>query len=258
VCLNYNESDVIGAESDLVLWHRGLDGWEDITDSRDSDLNSICGYASSFSPFAVGELSDYSGLHLIPYPSAHSSADSDLLVSFDATRSSCYEEAYDEMGAMYTVDLNCSYSWDFGGPGSIVGGNGDNAIVYLYDTPGTYTTTVSITEDTTGLTESTTVVASAIEVEPPPPSADFDVVITGNDLNLSSITLPEDIMRIYVYWGDRTRYVSMDPLADFATGINHSYLLNGTYNIRIKTIDASRNELNYTFINDNDLGIEIQ
>ncbi|MCB2181198.1 MAG: thrombospondin type 3 repeat-containing protein [Desulfobulbaceae bacterium] len=258
VCLDYDESEIIGAESDLILWHRGLNGWEDITDSVDTDANSICGYASSFSPFAIGELSDYSGLHLIPYPSALSSPESDLTVTFEATRSSCYEEAFNAMGIMYTVDLNCSFTWDFGGSGTIMGGNGDDVVVYMYNTPGTYTATVSITEDSSGLTESSTVVASAIEVEPPPPSADFDVLVSGNEVTLTSNTLTPDIMRVYVFWGDRERDISKNPLTDFSTGLSHSYTRSKDYNIRVKTIDSNWNELNYTFIEDNDLSIEIQ
>lgn len=55
VCLDYNEGDVSGDESTLVLFHDNGSGWVDITDSVDAVVNEICGLTSSFSPFAVGE-----------------------------------------------------------------------------------------------------------------------------------------------------------------------------------------------------------
>ncbi|MBI5559457.1 MAG: thrombospondin type 3 repeat-containing protein, partial [Deltaproteobacteria bacterium] len=257
VCLDYIEADVLGAEADLVLWHRGLNGWEDITESVDPVNNTICGYAPSFSPFAVGELSDYSGLHLIPYPSALSSDETDLEVVFDASRSSCYEEAYDNQGIAYPVELDCSFTWDFGGPGTVLGGNGDDIIVYRYDEVGSYTATVNMTEDVSGLTKTDTVAASAILVEPPKPTADFTMSAVGKTVTLKATGLPADIMRAYIYWGDRKRTMSSSPHANLAAGMAHTYAGSGSYLIRVTTLDTAHNELNYTFSEDGDLMVTL-
>ncbi|OKY75863.1 MAG: hypothetical protein BM485_05870 [Desulfobulbaceae bacterium DB1] len=256
ICLAYDEADVIGAEADLVLWHRGVSGWEDITDSIDPVNNVICGFAASFSPFAVGELSDYTGLHLIPYPSALSSQEFDRVVEFNASRSSCYEEAYDHLGIVYPVNLNCTFTWDFGGPGTVIGGNGNDTIEFEYDDFGSYTATVIMTEDISGLTVSDTVTAEAAKVEPPPRSMDFSVSVNGNQLTLSAASIPTDIARIYVYWGDRKQTTIADsPGTILANGVVHRYLRGGGYNIRVVTIDAAYNSLEYTFAEDSDLAV---
>jgi streptogramin lyase len=55
ICISYNETDVQN-EGSLRFMHKGASGWVDITSSRDSVNNIICGMTSSFSVFAVTEL----------------------------------------------------------------------------------------------------------------------------------------------------------------------------------------------------------
>ncbi|MCK5616583.1 hypothetical protein KAR91_82745 [Candidatus Pacearchaeota archaeon] len=258
VCFDYDESQVFGSENDLVLWHRSTYGWEDITESLDTVNNVICGYVTSFSPFGVGEPIDYTGQHITPYPSALSSSDSDRVVTFDASRSSCWVESFDHLGIMFPVDLECSFTWDFGGSGNVVGGNGNGLIVYQYDAPGTYTATLTTTVETSGLSLSDTVTAYAIEIQPPPPTGDFVTSINGNTVTLTAIGLDASIMRAYIYWGDRKRTVAYAPQTDFAAGLEYTYNRGGTsYNIRIMTLDSDHNEFNYTFNVDGDLTVNV-
>ncbi|MFH1216755.1 MAG: MopE-related protein [Pseudomonadota bacterium] len=258
VCLDYSESDVIGDEADLVLWHRGVDGWEDITDSVDTVNNVICGFATSFSPFAIGELSDYSGIHLIPFPSALSSKKFDRVVSFNASRSSCYEDAYDDRGIIYPVKLNCTFTWDFGGPGVVVGGNGNDIVEFQYDEFGSYTATVNITEDITGLTASDTVQAGAVSVTNPLSSIGFTTGVNGNEVVLRATLLPSQIARAYVYWGDRKQtLVSSNVISTLTNGVTHQYQKAGSYDISILVIDNSLKRFEYTVDEDGDLEILI-
>jgi hypothetical protein len=54
VCLSYDENNIPGPETSLVLVHYNGSAWEDVTTSRDTVNNSICGHVSSLSPFAIG------------------------------------------------------------------------------------------------------------------------------------------------------------------------------------------------------------
>jgi hypothetical protein len=250
------------------MWHRdAIMGWEDITTSVDTTNNVVCGTANSFSPFAVGEPSSYSGLHVVPYSSALSSVDTDLVVRFEATRSSCWEEAFDHNGIMYPVPLTCDYTWDFGGLGSILGGNAADVIVFSYDNPGTYTATVTVTEPISGLSANDTVIANAVEVEPPPPTADFWTVVNDKTVtiygDLSAFATPENtIDRIYFYWGDRQHSKVTQSIEDIQTaltnGIEYDYSFGyRDYKIRVVTIDSKRNYIYYTNNEDPDLLVHI-
>ena len=53
VCITYQDADVVGSETDLLLMHFNGTSWEDITQDRDTVLNKICGSTSSLSPFAL-------------------------------------------------------------------------------------------------------------------------------------------------------------------------------------------------------------
>jgi PKD repeat protein len=159
---------------------------------------------------------------------------------------------------MFPVDLECSFTWDFGGSGNVVGGNGNGLIVYQYDAPGTYTATLTTTVETSGLSLSDTVTAYAIEIQPPPPTGDFVTSINGNTVTLTAIGLDASIMRAYIYWGDRKRTVAYAPQTDFAAGLEYTYNRGGTsYNIRIMTLDSDHNEFNYTFNVDGDLTVNV-
>jgi len=187
-------------------------------------------------------------LVVIPYFSGLASTDTDRVVTFDATRSSCYEkvDGVDE-------PRTCSYSWDFGGAGSIVGGNGTDIMVYQFDAVGDYTVTLTMTESVTGKTASDSITVSAIEVEVPA-AADFSTSVAGNTVTLTA-TLPPEVVRLYVYWGDRLRTVYADPANDVMT---HTYARGGrSYNIRVVTIDAAHNMINYTFAEDPDLTVTL-
>ena len=54
VCLSYNDSDVIGLESDLKLLHYTGSEWETLPSSVDTTNNIVCGSTSSLSLFGIG------------------------------------------------------------------------------------------------------------------------------------------------------------------------------------------------------------
>ena len=56
LCYNYDEGDLDGTEDSVKILHESSSGdWGDITISRDSDLNLVCGRSPSFSVFMVVE-----------------------------------------------------------------------------------------------------------------------------------------------------------------------------------------------------------
>ena len=190
-----------------------------------------------------------SNIKIIPYLSGLQSTDIDRVIVFDATRSACYE-VVDGV----PEDRICSYDWDFGGVGSIIGGNGSDRVVYQYDLIGDYDVTLTMIESTTGKKETDTITVKAIEVEPPPPTGDFSTTVNGTTVTLTAI-LPADVVRAYVYWGDRKQTTYTDPANDI---MEHTYIQGGTsYKIRVQTIDAGWNTVYYTFNEDPDLDVTI-
>lgn len=194
-----------------------------------------------------------SEVKVVPHISALASQDTDLVMTFDASRSSCYEMIDGE-----ALALTCDYSWDFGGGGFEVGGNGSDIVVYHYNAPGNYNVTLTVREQVSGKTVAKTVPVIALEVEPPAPEADFSTFVNGSTVTLKAETLPADVIRAYIYWGDRKRTIATNPPVDLPSGINYTYLRGGrSYNIRVQTIDSKHNTLDYTFSEDADLEVTL-
>lgn len=255
VCVAYDETEVQASESNLKLFHYTNNKWEDITTTVDAANNIACGETSSFSPFVVGE--PIGDIHVIPAPSALSSIDTNLVVTFDGSRSACYDLAYNAQGIAYQVDLSCDYSWNFGGAGLVVSGSSDEDIVeFEYDAEGSYTAMLTMTEPLSGVTVSKQVTANAIIVEPPVLEVDFTRAISGKTVTLSGVNFDPAIVRAYIYWGDRKTTI-VSNMADLATGIAHAYLRAGTYDISVKVYDAKYNTTVYTFLEDGDLRVTI-
>ena len=53
VCVTYQDADVVGSETDLLLMHFNGTSWDDITQDRDTVANTICGSTGTLSPFAL-------------------------------------------------------------------------------------------------------------------------------------------------------------------------------------------------------------
>jgi hypothetical protein len=146
----------------------------------------------------------------------------------------------------------CSHEWDFGGSGSVVGGNGADVAVFQYDAEGIYTASLTMRESVTGKTGSASVTATAENVVPPPAVTDFSAAVHGTTVTLSAI-LPANVVRLYVYWGDRLRTVYSNPATDVMT---HVYARGGrSYNIRVTVMDTAHNSVDYTFSEDTDLTV---
>lgn len=201
---------------------------------------NACHGASGFSTENSWSLA--ADVEVTPYLSALSSLESDLVVTLDASRSHC-------------DNGECAFSFDTGG-GTVIGGTDDSQVVVRYPAEGDYTASVTVT-DPGGESRSVAVTATAMLVEPPVPSADFATAVNGNEVTLTA-TLPAEVVRAYVYWGDRKRTVSVDPQTDFTDGIAYSYGRGGRdYNIKVMTIDSSYNRLYYTLSDDADLTVAI-
>lgn len=186
-------------------------------------------------------------LKVIPHVSGLTSMDTDLVVTLDGSRSACYE-----LVNGVAESRTCSYEWDFGGSGTIIGGNGADVIVYRYDAAGDYTTSLTMTESTTGKVVKNSIIVTAEIVEPPALTTDFSTLVDGGTVTLTA-NLPTDvnIVRIHVYWGDRQHTLFTDPANDL---MQHKYIRTDMeYLIRVKTIDSNYNQLNYTSENDPDL-----
>jgi hypothetical protein len=256
---------------------------------------------------------------IIPFISGLTSPDTDLVVSFNASRAACYDKSFpqptcsdplpdttdpdpvnhiaggcsDDGAVCFTdddcydpnirqtiTDLACTFAWDFGGAGTVVGGNADtDLVVFQYAAAGTYDVTLTMTEPVSGLSESSTITVNAATVEPPDKSASFSTAVIdalcvanrcvggGNDgykcaddtgcpggsVTLTFDTAAADLARAYIFWGDRTRSVLIDPaVSDSAT---HVYSRDRSYNIRVSTVDSDHEKLNYTSADDADLTV---
>ena len=194
------------------------------------------------------------GYHVVnPQFSILPSSDTDRVVFFDASQTDCYEMA---VGCVKESRV-CNDDWDFGGIGNIVGGNGDDIIVYQYDAPGDYTASLSMAEQISGETATDNLTVTAEIVQTPLPAIDF---IT--EVNLANVSLtiedldPTDsdvIESVIVFWGDRYRDEYNLPAT-----INHTYTRTGThYCIRVKVMLDDGAQFNYTFMADEDLTVSI-
>jgi len=188
-------------------------------------------------------------LVVTPYVSALPSLTADRTITFDASRSSCYENVDG-----VPEERVCSYSWDFGGSGNVVGGNGADTMIYQYGAEGSYTAGLTLRESVTGKSNTTSVTVTAANVAPPAPAVDFATTVTGRTVRLSA-TLPADVVRLYVYWGDGKKTVYSSPATDVMT---HTYSLgNRTYNMSATSYDAAYHKVNYTVAEDPDLAVFI-
>jgi subtilisin len=182
---------------------------------------------------------------------ALSSADTDRVVFFDTSQSDCYE-----MIDCVQESRVCNYNWDFGGIGNIVGGNGNDIIVYRYDTSGDYTASLTMVEEESGTTATDNFTVTAEIVQTPLPALNFT---TSIDTATVSVTITDldssdaDVESVIVFWGDRHR----DGYSLPAT-ISHTYSRTGTdYHIRIRTLTTAGEEFNYTFLADENLTVNI-
>jgi len=201
------------------------------------------GYSNPASWTRISEIT------VTPQLSALSSLDTDRVVTLDASRSACFETV-DGVAA----ERSCSYTWDFGGSGSVFGGNGQDIVIYRYDNAGTYTAELTMTEASSGKTATAAVSVTASLVETAAPAIDFTASITATTVTLQA-AFPAGVQRVYVYWGDRLRSVYSNPASD---AMSHTYAAgHRTYNIRVQTIDAAHHRQDYTFSEDADLRVTL-
>ncbi|MCB2180900.1 MAG: hypothetical protein KQH63_02605 [Desulfobulbaceae bacterium] len=199
--------------------------------------------------------------------SALSSAEYDLVVELNASRSSC-SVLID--GVSTPWGEGCSYGWDTtaGTLGvSLLGENpdfpADSTRVLQYSDEGTYTESVTVClnddpstdADESAVCDTASVDANPVVVETAV-AADFSASVSGNEATISA-TIDSSAYRAYIYWGDRSRTISNTPVADLAAGITHAYSRSGDYRIRIVVLDALHNRTDYTFVEDGDLEVTI-
>ncbi|MEW6290970.1 MAG: hypothetical protein AB1545_14060 [Thermodesulfobacteriota bacterium] len=207
---------------------------------------------------AVGNRQKLTSVNLgsIAAPSLNAipSADTDFVVYFDGSGSACFEDG---------VEKTCDYYLDFGGAGTVVGGNGIDVWVYEYDVPGAYAATLTASfVDSAGtlIADSQTVSVAPLAVEKTKPAIDFMTSVNATTVTITA-AMPADITTATINWGDRTTNQSLDPLNDFSTGITHTYSRGGrSYNIRIEAvldIDSNENTFDYTYLDDGDLMVSI-
>lgn len=194
--------------------------------------------------------------------SALASADYDLTVTFDASRASCYQR---DPETSVVTEMACDYSWDIPG-GTVIGGTADHNVVVEFPAAGVYAATLTMTMvddpatpgDESAISDTQSLEVEAIIVEPPVADMDFATAVSGNTVTLTAPLLDANVVRAYIYWGDRKRTVSVDPQADLAAGIDYTYARGGRdYNIRVLVIDSDHVKTNYTFDDDGDLTVTI-
>ena len=174
-------------------------------------------------------------------------SDTNHTIYFVVTRPSCLD-----------AEQVCTYQWDFGGEGSIVGGNGYGTVVFQYDNPGDYTATLTLTELDSRETIVENIAVSAEIVEIPLPAIDFATTVDLATVSLSITDLDltdSDVTSVIVFWGDRYR---TEHAVSLPATVNHTYARTGSdYHIRVKAILTDGGEFNYTFMTDTDLTVNI-
>ncbi|RJX31685.1 MAG: hypothetical protein C4531_07160 [Desulfurivibrio sp.] len=189
------------------------------------------------------------------------SADTDLTVTYDASRASCYKK---DPATSVITQMTCTYDWDTTG-GTVVGGNGSSQVVVLYPAAGAYTAGLTMTMaddpatlgDESSVSDSQSVTVNAVVVEPPVPVVDFATSVAGKVVTLTAPTLDPGVVRAYIYWGDRTRTVVTN-VASLAAGINHTYSRGGrSYNIIVEVIDVKHVKTSFTSSVDADLSVTL-
>ena len=224
------------------------DGVPDLSDACPSDPGKTspgicgCGISDNDSDYVIS-----------PHITAFASSDTDRVVFFDTSQSLCYQMADCSM-----QNLVCINEWDFGGEGDIVGGNGNDILVFRYDEAGDYSATLTMTEQDSGTTATDNLTATAEIVRTPMPSVEFETstdtaTVTLNITNLDSSDV--EIASVIVFWGDRYRDEYSYPLQ---APIAHTYTRTGTdYHIRVKMLNTDDEAFNYTFTYDEDLTVSI-
>ena len=192
-------------------------------------------------------------LVLRPSFTATSSLDTDRVVFFNSSQA-----VYLEVVSCVPEEKDCRDEWDFGGVGDIVGGNGDDIIVYRYDASGDYIISLTMTEGNSGTSVSANAEVTAKIVETPLPAIDFATTVYNATVSLTITDLDltdSDVASVIVFWGDR--YRTQDTVSLPAT-INHTYTRTGSeYHIRVKAILTDGESFNYTFIADEGLTVSI-
>ena len=205
------------------------------------------------------------------------SLDSDRTIAFSAQYASCY--ILDDENLQ--VEVDCTYEWGFGAGGDgtcidtdpptnaggtcgVSGGNGTDIRVIEYDSEGDYDVTLTMTmvDDPTTLgydeSENTSTITvtgiTAENVVPVAPAIDFTTAVAGNTVTLgTAAAFPADVARVYVYWGDRKRTLYKNP----GEVMEHTYVYDNTYNIRVYVLTDTWERFNYTFAEDLDLTVTI-
>jgi len=187
-------------------------------------------------------------LVIIPDMAIRHSKDTDRVLFFDTRQSFCYE-----IVNCVKRERECSYKWEYGGPGDIVGGNGKDVVVYRYDNVGEYEASVSMTETESGKEATDYILVVAEAVQPVLPPLDF-VTTVEESTAIISADVPEDITQLVVFWGDRARSEYSFP---FNESVEHTYNRSGKYRLRVQAVDNEGNIFNYTSRNNSNLIVEI-
>lgn len=187
-------------------------------------------------------------LVILPDMAVRHSKDTDRVLFFDTRQSFCYE-----IVNCVKRERDCSYKWDFGGPGDVVGGNGKDVVVYRYDNVGEYEASVSMTETESGKEATDYILVVAEAVQPVLPPLDFSTTVEESTAIISA-DVSEDIAQLVVFWGDRSRSEYSFP---FNESVEHTYNRSGKYRLRVQVVDNEGNTFNYTARNSANLIVEI-
>lgn len=137
----------------------------------------------------------------------------------------------------------CSFAWGDNSPVE----TGPCTMNHIYPIEGIYYVTWNVWDSKNhSMKNDKTNAVTAIEIYSPPiftpPTASVNPS-TG----VATLTLPEvgstgiPVAKVYIYWGDRNRSIITPPILP----VEHSYLRNGTYNIRTLIYDENHEKATY-------------
>ena len=96
------------------------------------------------------------------------------------------------------------------------------------------------------VTDTQCVDITPVQVEPVGPAVNITASADGLTATLTDGAMGATAARAYISWGDRQRDISTNPVADFASGISHTYARARSYNVRITIIDTHHERWDYT------------
>jgi PKD repeat protein len=187
--------------------------------------SELLGYTATSFPYTLGTMTDPTTAG-VAKPAASFSWSADAAasrkVNFDASATTCPSNV-------------CTYTWTFGGAGTPDLADPVRPS-FLYDTAGTYTVALSVTDTVTGLSSTTSSSVSARTLNTAP-AASATVSVSGMTVTVADTSTDREdgqsALAVTVTWGDGTSTTQAA-----GTNLTKTYTSAGTYTVTHRVVDS--------------------